>query len=387
MKNNKLLKTILSTGTIALLTLVSFAGCGHKKPPKITTAKVTQELNNLFQEGGAKASPTGSIKANKLFNLYDEEKGNFNTLLSGGGVPNFSVQNDNDVILINSKNIDDGGVDVQASVIINDNSKTISKPTAKTFEDSRKAKKPLDYANNFIIDIDYTIDSSGKIIKINDSRKIKDPLSTQYYGDMITTTRVEGNVGPILANKQFEYQDHTGASFDPASKADEDNSENLALFEDSRIEFAQKGHDDPLGAYYSLPNELYKLGHEASDKYETVVREPIKTICSSDLLLKFGYSKNLTFTTYQDSTSEKQGTVYGINAASMTFASLFLQDTQNKDSAPLISYKVPEPIFKNEYRFDSLAFKIKGLKFYGSSSSDPYLGYFANEIKALTTKS
>ncbi|URM53058.1 hypothetical protein [Mycoplasma sp. SG1] len=136
MKKNKLLKTLLSTGTIALLTLVSFAGCGHKKPPKPAAGNVTHELNNLFQEGGAKASESGSIQVNKLFNLSDEETGNLKKLLSGGGVPNFSVQNDNDVILINSKNIGDGEVDVQASVVVNDDS--IKAPTQSTFKESDK---------------------------------------------------------------------------------------------------------------------------------------------------------------------------------------------------------------------------------------------------------
>ncbi|URM53059.1 hypothetical protein [Mycoplasma sp. SG1] len=157
---------------------------------------------------------------------------------------------------------------------------------------------------------------------------------------MITEAAITGSTrGPILPNQHFAFDQPNNGLFDPSKKADSSNNNPIfALFNDSRISLStwnihgvDPSKDSPKGGYYSLPNALYRLGHSPTKKdFHTVVSDNKEKIEHSNLVLKFGYSENLSFVNYQDPTSGAEGSVYGIQADSMTFADLFLKTDKVK---------------------------------------------------------
>ncbi|URM53060.1 hypothetical protein [Mycoplasma sp. SG1] len=404
---NKFLKSLLSTGTVALLTLVSFGGCGsspkhtipwkpitpdkHNKPwTPIGPAKHNipwtpvgpavmvkvdpkKELNKAFDKGIKNTTTKGNIQINSLFNVSSADIDALNALATKGTADShFSVAN---VIADSFQAFKTGGADVQASVVVNDDS--IKAPTQSTFAQSEKDQRAENYANNFIIDIDYTLDATDTIVAINDSSKIHDPFASQEYGNMVTTLNNKGD--KINVNKNFEK---TPKAFDPSQPTnDNTNSKHSALFNDLRIQSKNK---EPRDSYYSLPNELSTFGHNnTGSDIHTIYSDPLQFIKEvSSLLLQFGYSKNLSFINYQDPTSDTKSPVYGIKADSMTFAKLFVEKTfGSRTYASIIS--VDSTGFWSNFKYKDLAFNVNNLTFLGGNPKDPYLGYSVNGISVI----
>ncbi|URM53056.1 hypothetical protein [Mycoplasma sp. SG1] len=380
-KKNKLLKMLLSSGTVLLLTLVSFAGCGSShslSPPK--NKDIINQLNNIFNKG-LQGQKGGSIKINPLFNVYGKDVSALESLASSGAEVNNGDMNISatEVIWSNSFILENNVIDEQASVLLTDHK--IYEPTKKTFNTSQTQQNPLNYANNFIIDIDYQTNGSDNITKINKFPDyMKDPLYDQVNGNMITTSSINKNsqfpdglpTGPLRTNQQYE------GHYKPDPTKSNTGEKNGFIFLDTRTSLEK---DVPNGGYYSLPNEVYTFVLDSDDvpNMHTVSQQSDSTIRSSVLLpIKLGYTSNLKVSSYKGLAQSEGSTIYAINADELTFASLFLAEQSGPTFDSLVSAG-KNPGFIEDEPYSSLSFKVLGLKFH-ALKNDSFLGYSVENV-------
>ncbi|URM53062.1 hypothetical protein [Mycoplasma sp. SG1] len=106
------------------------------------------------------------------------------------------------------------------------------------------------------------MDANDTVVSINNSSNLKDPLSDQEHGNMITTSSIDDSdylpggkdTGPLLVNSNYKYV--KGEAFDPTSNKNfaKGTAPTNNIFTDTRT---SANEDNTQGGYFSLPNAIF----------------------------------------------------------------------------------------------------------------------------------